>query len=776
MRLNEIIQEQQNNTNLFENRVQSISVDFWQDITDITLLPLSESAYQKSLIEIKTNLYREAIKLTNEERDYLFERLLNEGWVKDAAKAAVKGLNVIDKGKKVVIDRIKSTAKKIYTNVIPEGARTQIEALGKSAIESVKNGIQNLAGYANKVFDLISKMLKKYKKMDPCLEKSLQQNSLESDDLNILLETRLNRYFVDSKEMYLKTFEKSLNIMDSSLPQRLAKTVTLLKSKGEVVKGGDIRSIAYDLTKNNLGGIASSEAPKLVIKGQKENPYFPMSSYFKNNGIGSLIQKYSLELGIPPSSNELPSEKKTGCDIDLDGRKSLVEKFLGKDTPAGMALTKLGLQDIVQGIAEELKNHPGSFLISLVSAILTVVSGAGAMRIALVVLGGVLPAIGNAYVKHLENSGATEESIEFAKTLVGAIRGLTTILQFINIVSLAEKGWELFAQDKVPEPPQIINPLTPTVIANTHALSDLSPKAQRILTDWTAPDGNLELSPKAVTSFFNKSSVNMTPEQFEQFNKLVVAAKSSSEKYQELTQILNNPEDNGVIDIVDKLSNTHIGAANVSELEQVTPTLDLSKMTTINQNDFIHKIQMSSQEFKRLKTDEMMEYAQNELGVNSINTIRGIPLTSEEYQEFLKHVPDYNQHPFSEEARKYLNQPEFKERVNDIAKNTIRRAAEEKNIKLPDDFKLLSDQALQHTQNMLQLSQRFSPELLSKYSETDIIELNTMINIKQATIEDVMKYTQQMQSAGITKKEDLFNAVKNIILKNTDVVNPLDEF
>jgi len=791
MKLADIILEKQEQNEFYERLITDTNVKFWTTLAENAMLPLSESAQQNNIREMQALLYETAFKLPDNQRDRFFDEILNnplldESWLGDKAKAAgnlaLDGLSALDKGKQVVVDTAKTGIKKaasgvasLYSKYIPDNVKEKIASMGKAAIEAVKKGIDNLNKAANMIINKIAEIKKKYIKEDPCLTVTESLAVLDT-----LLEAMENQYFVDTKKDLLNKFSSDLQNLPGGLPEHIAKTVSLLKLEGNTVFGKDVRPIAFDITKNGLGGVNSNEATQIITKGLNDNKYFPMSRYFKENQIKSLIMKFDAELS---PQNEEPTENKPGnnlektkknCDMDPVERRTMAEKYLGPDSQAGKALAKLGMQEIAQGIIEEINNHPGSFLIAVASAVITIMSGAGALRIAAVVFGSVLPSLGNAYVEYLKKNNKSEETIAFAEKVVSAVRGIATIAQIINIASLVEKGWALMADEpvKAPQLPsdEVVKGAAEKVVAVSHEMKDLSPNAQEVLSAWTQDDGNLELSPKTVSNFFDKVSEHMTPEQFKDFDELVIAAKGDPEKYQELIKVLDNPTSNGIID-VDLENYSKIADATVT-----TAPMDLSSEHSFTVKSFLDKADISYDDWDSFKDEAMSDYATEKLGVNSFRTIQGVPMTDDEYAEFLKAVPTYEDNPLSKEALNYLHADKFQERANAITKLAIQKAAEENNIALADDFEIVqSDAAVNEPSysttdtgtsmfstaelNDLGIDQNIINKVGTKHAQ----EFAEMVRNGQVDSSEIKQYIDSMESAGITDKDKIFNGVNKAI-------------
>ena len=680
MRLQEIILEQQNRDVAYDRMMTEANMKFWSTITKNAMLPLSESAQSNSMDKITAMLYETAWKLPDDKKDIFFEQLLNnpmldedvKDFLKNTGNKALNGVaatqGAVENAKKkvagTVIKGVKAAgafASDIYKNYVPLAAQQQIAKMGKAAIQKVQQGIQKLGNLASKVLAAINKVIAKYKNEDPCRTNESLEIFLQK--INEAIE---KQYFIGDKAKLLDTIVPELQKLEGGLPIKLAKTISMLKSSGISVYGRDARGIAYDITSENVGA-NFNDLSKIKDPGLNDNnPYFPMSKYFKDNNIKELIKEFDL-------GNASTGEG--ACEISEKDKRTLVEKYMGPDSQAGKALAAIGLQEVAAGMVEEIKKHPGSFLISVLSAIVTIVSGGTALRLAAVIFGSVLPAFGNAYVEYLKTNNAPQEKIDFAEKVVKAIRFIATIAQVINIASFIEKGWLALSANDIETPTLSGTEHVAGVLNPAHEMSDLSAKSQDILTDWTKADGSLELSPKTVHEFFNNSTKNMTPEQFKKFDDLIQAAKDDPAKYQELVKVLDNPTGNGIINV----DMEHAG--KIADATKTVAPNGLLDQTNITQAELLKATGISNDDFNKLLDNAKDDYVLKHLG-GSAHLVRGIPLSDKEYAKAIALGYDKNQ--FSDSINEYLKQ--FQDRKDDITKAAFKSAAQKAGIQLPDNY------------------------------------------------------------------------------------------
>ena len=686
MRLTQIIKENENLNKEYDVIINETTSKFWETLLEMHGKPLSESAIQNEVRDLEGMLFEVGLHLPDAQRIRFFEELqnptqLNEG-VMDIAKkvggkvanAAASAQNAIDAGKKAVSNAVFNSVKHVWKNYIPQS----VKDMGAVVAQKVGKMLSIMIEKAGKVLGKLANKLSTYGKKDPCFS-GVSESMIDIEPM--LFESTENAFFKGEKSAILLDNKEAFESMD--IPTKVAKAISLTKKSGIDVYGRDLRGILSDVYRVLVSD--NQSADNVLIGTGKATS---MAKYFKDNGIKQKIKKF--ENGDNPQVDTETGEN--FCEM----KPGFIDKFFGSDSEIGRAWVKLGLdkESSIGSLVSKLSENKTSLFVTLGSLVLTFASGAGALRIAGLVFASVIPLIISARIDTLKERGAPEDQIEFWEKARSISKFVNTVIQIFNIGNLIANGWSA-TTDLNADTLQKAEVIVDLPQGAGKGFNSLTDEAKGLINGWTAPDGNLELDPGTVKKFFDEVAPNMTEEQFAKFNEIA----SSGKNYNELVTILDNPSANGIVDIdLDGVANTAkiAGESNgMFDDEISTPTdvkgvptgMDLSAQDNITQTELLKAAGLRVNDMKEFTDEAMSNYAKDMLGVSEYRTIQGIPMTAEEFKALDAAVGGYGENTFSAETIKYLDD-NFGDRKEEVTKAAFKLVADEKGIKLPDQFNM----------------------------------------------------------------------------------------
>jgi len=457
MRLHEIF-EQQSRANqrlypyseLFENT----SVAYWTGIYKLKTLPLSEAAYNNELKSLQYMILETAMKLPRNMipafSKYMDDIILREGFWDTVGQIIDKTEGVIKQGKEMAGKAVVGAVKGVYkgaalalsagaglvsdlTKKVSPELHEKFVQFGKAAKDYILKKLQT-------VYDAIVSNLQNIQtKVASMFSKTCNIQSITSG-LNLTID-EFHKFLVEAEEA-----AKQLTTDPVEVAKEILKNEPGLKEVDQIIKAS--ATVWYRTNTSLKGESIVKIAQHIASQSSDENLKKIASTdelvkFIGDNKIIDGIKNFdSTQLEYQPVETISPDTlSDRECSSMTD--PSLIEQLLAK-IPDDAAYKKtledfaLKSEEVIGTFKNAFKNEKRNVIMGIISAALSIATGAATLNIVIAIGGTLVPALIRVLAEYFRNKGM-ENAAMVTEKVAKFVSILTTVLQVFNLSNLVQR-------------------------------------------------------------------------------------------------------------------------------------------------------------------------------------------------------------------------------------------------------------------------------------------------------------------------------------------------